>query len=107
MPKSKTASSTPELLDKLVNDYYALDTQIKKLTEQKDPLNKTIKHIMREYRLNVHIVKDLKVEYRLQGRRTLVVEKALEKLKELGVDPENTPELWKSTDIELLSVKKQ
>lgn len=106
MSRSKTPRTTPELLDKLLSDYYNLDIQIKSLTEQKDPLNKAIKHIMKECRLNSHIAKELKAEYHLHIRRTLHVEKVLERLKSLGVDPETVPEFWKSNEIEVLSVKK-
>lgn len=107
MPKLKSPRAAPELLDKLLRDYYDLNLQIKNLMEQKDPLNRTIKHLMKEYRLNSHITKDLKAEYRFHVRRILDVEKVLERLKSLGIDPDTVPEFWKNNEVEVLTVKKQ
>ena len=125
----KKVERSDDNLDKLIQEYYNLDTQIKELSDRKDPLNKTIKLAMRKRGITKYLTGNLAAICSIQRRIKYFDEPAVKRLKSLGfnqavkeiVDPETIKDLIKTgqineevlvdymevKEIELLTIKKE
>lgn len=73
------------VLESMVTKYADLDSQIKTLKKESDPLNKAIKGVMSEQGLSKFEAEGVKVTFQVQERNTTNEDKLLLKLKALGL----------------------
>lgn len=76
-------SEAQDNLISLIKEYYQLEREIKRLSEQKEPLNKKIKSLMRAQNLERFLADDIVATFRVQVRNSLIEDQAVKKLKAL------------------------
>lgn len=94
------------MLNDLVQAYYEIDTQIKAIMPQRDLLNKSIKDMMNELNLTVHVANNVVATYKIQAKTNLNREKMLAKLREHGMPADFLTDCWETSEVPMLSVKK-
>jgi len=94
------------MLNELVQAYYEIDNQIKAVTPQRELLNRSIKDLMNELKLTVHVANNIVATYKLQPKTNLNKEKVLVKLREYGMPDDFLRDCWETSEVQMLSVKK-
>lgn len=95
-----------KVLNELVRAYFEIDSRIKAATPQRELLNRSLKDMMRELNLTVHVADNIVATYKVQGKTSLNKEKVLAKLQEHGFSDDFLANCMDVSEVQVLSVKK-
>jgi hypothetical protein len=102
----KNSQDCIKVLNDLVQAYYEIDSQIKTATPQRELLNRSIKDMMHELNLKVHVANNIVATYKVQSKTSLNREKVVAKLRESGMPDDFLADCWETSEVPTLSVKK-
>lgn len=102
----KNSQACIKVLNDLVQAYYEIDSQIKTATPQRELLNRSIKDLMHELNLKVHVANNIVATYKVQSKTSLNREKVVAKLRECGMPDDFLADCLETSEVPTLSVKK-
>jgi uncharacterized protein (UPF0335 family) len=100
-------SDNPEIesLQNLIRDYFRLEVKYKRLKEERELINKSIKDLMMKRHLDTFDVDNLRAKVTLTTRRDINVATAEDTFRKLGLSDEAMAQYFTVSEAKALTVK--